>query len=137
MSMDFIPQLKITEVARLLVELESQTEPMRSIITLALAYGLRRSELCGLRWRDVDFGGGVLHIRNTRTEYSGMIYEAETTKTRASRRDLALVGSTVAYLKELQAQQKQSGIYNGFVCVHADGREVKPEYVTRSAIRFL
>ena len=126
-----------SEVARLLAETEKQQEPMRCIITLALAYGLRRSELCGLRWRDVDFTNGVIHIRNTRTEYSGLVYEAEATKTKAIRRDLALVGSTVDYLKDLQQKQKQSGTYSGLVCVHADGREVKPEYVTRSAMKFL
>ena len=126
-----------TEVARLLAETEKQKEPMRCIITLALAYGLRRSELCGLRWCDVDFANGVIHIRNTRTEYSGLVYEAEATKTKASRRDLVLVGSTVTYLQELLEKQKKSGKYNGLVCVHEDGREVKPEYVTRSAMKFL
>ena len=126
-----------TEVARLLAKTERQKEPMRCVITLALAYGLRRSEICGLRWCDVDFTRGVLHIRNTRTEYSGLVYEAEATKTKASRRDLALVGSTVSYLQALQEKQKKSGKYSGLVCVHEDGREVKPEYVTRSAMKFL
>lgn len=126
-----------SEVTRLLAETEKQNEPTRCVITLALAYGLRRSEICGLRWCDVDFTNGVIHIRNTRTEYSGLVYEAEATKTKASRRDLALVGSTVSYLQELQEKQKKSGKYSGLVCVHEDGREVKPEYVTRSAMKFL
>ena len=50
---------------------------------------------------------------------------------------MPLVGSTVDYLRELQKQQKQSGAYTGYVCSHPDGREVKPEYVTRVTGRFL
>lgn len=32
-------------------------------IKMALLTGMREGELCGLRWRDVDFSKGVLHVR--------------------------------------------------------------------------
>ena len=104
---------------------------------MAVIYGLRRSEICGLRWEDIDFENSAIHIRNTVTEFSGTVYEVNDTKTKTSRRDLYLVPDIADYLKELQQTQKQSGIYSGKVCVHLDGRMVKPEYCTRVTMRFL
>ncbi len=125
------------QVSEMLSNLETQPEPIRAAVTLAVVYGLRRSEICGLRWEDIDFANFVIHICNTVTEFSGVVYEAETTKTRASRRDLYLIQSTAEYLKELQETQKRSGNYNGKVCVHLDGHAVKPEYISRACKRFL
>ena len=41
------------------------------------------------------------------------------------------------YLNYLLQTQKQHNIYSGKVCVHLDGRMVKPEYCTRVTMRFL
>jgi integrase len=35
----------------------------RAYITVALMCGLRPGELLGLRWEDVDFKAGVIHVR--------------------------------------------------------------------------
>ncbi len=129
--------LSEAQVADMLVKLEEQPEPMRAAVTLAVVYGLRRSEICGLRWEDIDFENNVLHIRNTVTEFSGTVYEVEDTKTKTSCRDLYLVPDMAEYLNYLLQVQKQHGIYSGKVCVHLDGRMVKPEYCTRVTMRFL
>ena len=34
-------------------------------VALMLGCGLRRGEVCGLRWSDVDIENGLLHVRNT------------------------------------------------------------------------
>ena len=34
------------------------------IVATALFSGMRRNELLGLRWQDVDFDGGYIHVRN-------------------------------------------------------------------------
>ena len=125
------------QVIDMLHRLDKQPEPVRAGVTLAVVCGLRRSEICGLRWSDVDFENNVLHVRNTVTEYSGVIYETEATKTRASCRDLYLIEHTANYLKQLKDDQKQKGCYTGKVCAHTDGRVVKPEYMTRACMRFL
>ena len=117
--------------------MEEQEEPVRAAVTLAVVYGLRRSEICGLRWDDVDFENNASHIRHTVTEFSGTVYENNDTKTKTSRRDLYLVPDIADYLNRLLQAQKQSGIYSGKVCVHLDGRMVKPEYCTRVTMRFL
>lgn len=38
---------------------------------LMLSLGLRRGEICGLRWSDIDFERKVIHIRNQRQYISG------------------------------------------------------------------
>ena len=37
-------------------------------VKLAAYLGLRRSEICGLRWESVDLDAGLLSIREARTE---------------------------------------------------------------------
>ena len=125
------------EVAAALMVLDKQPEPVRAALTLALVFGLRREEICGLRWTDIDFTNNVLHIRNTVTEFAGTMYEVENTKTRASSRDLYMIPSTAQYLKELKAKQEKSGIVLDKVCVWPDGKTVKPTYITRASMRFL
>lgn len=51
------------QVARLLEGATAEGEPIHSAIVLAVIYGLRRSEICGLRWKDVDFDAGCLYVR--------------------------------------------------------------------------
>lgn len=120
------------EVGDLLSKIELEKEPIRAAITLALVYGMRRSEICGLRWQDVDLNAGVLHIRNTYTEYSGIQLEEETTKSRASRREIYLISDTIAYLRELREQQQRNGYHSDKVCLHENGKAVRPEYLTRT-----
>ena len=40
--------------------------PHRLPLLLALMMGLRRGEICGLRWEDVDFSRWIIHVRNQR-----------------------------------------------------------------------
>ena len=40
-------------------------EAMKPAIILSLYYGLRRSEVLGLRWKDIDFDSNTITIRNT------------------------------------------------------------------------
>ena len=58
-------------------------------VRLGLSAGLRREEICGLRWRDVDFGEGTIRVRNAVTEANGKTYE-KAPKSASSRRDVPL-----------------------------------------------
>lgn len=130
-------QLTENQVADVLKALEKLDEPLKTAITLALVFGLRREEICGLRWEDIDFENNILSVRNTVTEYAGKVYRDGDTKTRSSRRDLYIPEVTADYLKQLQEKQGQGGIDTGKVCAWSDGKEVKPAYITRASMRFL
>ena len=57
---------------------------------LAGVYGLRRGELCGLRWADVDLDHNIIHI-NVQRQYIGGVLRETPLKSRASRRDLPVI----------------------------------------------
>lgn len=63
--------------------------PENLAIHLALMTGMREAELCGIRWRHVDFGERVLHVREAIGRGEGGCYVKEP-KTGGSRRDLPL-----------------------------------------------
>jgi len=45
-----------------------EKERYATLYVLTLATGLRRGELLGLRWEDVDFDAGMLHVRRNITD---------------------------------------------------------------------
>ena len=53
------------EVADLLEALEGEAYQFCVIVHTLLDTGMRRGELCGLEWKDVDFAGKQLHIRRS------------------------------------------------------------------------
>ena len=118
------------QVADLLDAAAEEGEPIRSAIILAVCYGLRRSEVCGLRWTDIDFESGKLTVSNTKTQNGAYIFEEEQTKTAGSHRTIALIDSTVPYLRELRQKQEGSGLILDKVCRWPDGRDVLPTYIT-------
>lgn len=118
------------QVAALLSAAEQEGEPIRSAITLAVCYGLRREEICGLRWKDIDFDAGKLYIRNTVTQNGALRIEAERTKTDKSHRVIDLIDSTVPYLTNLKETHQRCGLALDKVCVWPDGRLVRPDYIT-------
>jgi len=112
-------------------------EPMKPAIILALFYGLRRSEVLGLRWKDIDFTANTITIRNTVVKFTTII-EHEKTKSRASNRTLIIIPETRDYLLNLQQKQIENHLIlgdgyedNGHVCVWDDGRMFKPDYISR------
>ncbi len=127
----------VEQVADLLKAVDAEGEPIRAAVTLAVCYGLRRSEICGLRWSDIDFDDGKLYVKNTIVQNGTLKIEVERTKTAKSRRTIDLIESTVPYLMELKQRQLQSGIRLDKVCVWPDGKEVRPDYITRATKKIM
>lgn len=119
------------EIARLLESAEAAGEPMRAAITLALFYGLRRSEACGLRWTDIDFQKNTLHVQHTVTQNGTVLLEDDHTKTRGSNRTLVLIDQTIPYLKQLRAEQMRAGLLLDKVVAWPDGKPLRPDGITR------
>ena len=77
-----------------------------AVAWLLAARGLRRGEVAGLRWEDVDLVGRTLTIRNARTVYADEVFEGEP-KTDTGRRTLLLDDELVAALDELRLRQRE------------------------------
>ena len=53
---------------RLLDAARKSGERLHTLYVVALHCGLREGEMLGLKWDDVDFGRGVLHVSRTLSE---------------------------------------------------------------------
>ncbi|MEU1751948.1 tyrosine-type recombinase/integrase [Micromonospora matsumotoense] len=101
--------------------------------------GLRRGEMCGLRWTDVDLDRGVLTIERNRTTAGYTIVEGDP-KTPAGRRAVALDKRTIQVLRahrRRQLDQKTEAAENGkawtdtaYVFTRTDGLPINPNYAT-------
>ncbi len=70
----------------------------------AVSIGLRRGEVMGLTWKDVDFTTGILYVRQTRVMGENEI-ETGLPKTKNSRREIQLPPSLIAALQDHRQAQ--------------------------------
>lgn len=131
----------VEEAVRLINSLGD--DPVKPAVMLGLYLGLRRSEVCGLRWQDVDFEKGRVTVCNTVVQFSKVL-EEEHTKSKASKRVLALPEGLKLYLQELRAEQEQNRYLcgndyhdSGHVCQWPDGRRYDPNYISARFKKFL
>lgn len=109
--------------ARRLLEL-LQGEPIRwrALITFDLLSGLRRGELLGLRWQDVDIDAQMIQIRQTSNYLPGLGVYTGTPKTSTSRRPLKLSKAAMLLLLEYQRWQNTQRTALGDAWEDRDGR---------------
>lgn len=77
---------------------------------LTLAYtGMRLGELCGLKWKDVDFNEGTISILRTcdNKDFSADKYVLLTPKTKSSKRVIEVDQAVLDELKKHQARQNK------------------------------
>ena len=105
--------------------------------------GLRRGELCGLRWSDVDLEHQTITIENTRTQ-AGKKRIEKGTKMASSTRTLYLPDTLCDMLKAARehqqacrAEYKNAYDDNDYVVVIEDGRPFRPNYLSELFSKFL
>jgi integrase len=113
---------------------------LHALFRLAAFTGMRRSELLGLRWSDVDLEAATVSVRRTRTRVSYDMHEAARTKTRAGTRVVDIDPATVAVLRRWATAQKAERLAwgsaytdSGYVFTTEDGR---PLHADQAANRF-
>lgn len=94
--------LSVVEAQRLLSA--ATGDRLYALYVLALALGLRRAELLGLRWQDVDLDSGVLEVRQTLQRVAGELRFLPP-KTRRSRRTVPLPVPCMDALRAHRAEQ--------------------------------
>jgi integrase len=107
------PQIKYWDVDDVQRFLDVACEDhLRVLWVLALHTGLRRGELLGLRWGDVDLDQAVLHVRRSLVQ-SGGVMGFQEPKTSSGRRTIALDAPCVAALREHRARQAEQRLRMG------------------------
>lgn len=81
----------------------------RALILVACFAGLRASEIRGLRWRDVDFRGGYIRVRQRADRYN----EIGAPKSEAGERDVPVFSTVLTALREWKLATK--GKDDGYV----------------------
>jgi integrase len=117
----------------------SQHHALHSAFVLLVLYGLRRGEVLGLSWTDVDFGQGVIHVRQQLIR-AGHQLQLGPVKTAAGRRKLPLLGVARAALLTEQAVARSkaprssgnSWTRHDLVFTTRTGNAIEPRNLARS-----
>ena len=119
-------------------------------ILFGVFYGMRRSEILGLKWDCVDFEHNAISIEHTliscTVDGKKQLIALDTTKTKSSMRTLPLVPFVRERLLEVREQQlmnrKLCGNcynkkYEQYICVNEIGDIIRPNYITEQFPKFL
>lgn len=117
---------------------------------LAAFYGLRRSEVTGLKWSAFNFTNDVFTIRHTicvcTLNGKKKLIAKDKAKSQTSRRSLPLVRFLKRWLLEKKKEQERNRVLCGrsynqkfidYVCVDAMGDMIRPDYISEAFPKFL
>lgn len=128
------------ELKRLYTLIEGH--PLELCVKLAGSLGMRREEICGLKWDCVDLQRQLLFIREARTAYGATVVQKET-KNRSSVRTLFLPDDLIRLLRMEQARQadwlRQGKLKepSQFVVLNYQGRPYSPNALSVAFTRFV
>ena len=110
---------------------------LQPLIYITLYYGLRRSEVLGLKWSAVDFKNNTVEIKHTVVKNSTIVAK-DKTKTAAGKRKYVLLPEIKEVLQNLKEETQQnkkifgkSYIKSDYIFTWNDGHLYRPEYITR------
>ena len=129
------PALTVDEGRRVLAAVEG--ERYEAVVVLGLLLGLRRGEILGLRWDDIDLDGRTIRVRRALQRVDGSLRLVET-KTRRSRRPVPMPALALPALGRRKATQTadrlaagESWQRTGLVFTTGLGTPVEPRNVNR------
>ena len=119
-------------------------DPLEFAVIAASFYGLRRSEVVGLKWNSIDFDAGTITIRHIVTQASVngkfITIAKDRAKNKSSLRTLPLVAlfkELLLRIKEEQAEQRRicgksyCTEYLEYIYLDPVGKLIRPDFVTQ------
>lgn len=149
----FMPETYSMEELNQLLEIVKD-DVIEIPVLLAAYYGLRRSEVVGLKWSAIDFENDWIYINHTIVQVSGCanklvegkLVAKDRTKSIHSNRKLPLykeVKDALLKKKERIELNKQlfknsyDNTYSEYVCVKDDGGIIKPNHITHRFLKLI
>jgi integrase len=110
-------------------------------VLVAVTTGMRRGELLGLRWSDIDLKTARLTVNQSLERVKGKTV-FKSPKTTTSRRTITLPALTIEALKEYRAAQAAERLRLGLgkpalVFSHGDGSPMDPDSITKAFDRLI
>jgi integrase len=116
-------------------------ERFEALYMLAITTGLRRGELLGLRWRDVDLEHGVLRVGHALVREGGR-YRLGETKTKRGHRSIRLTSQAVSALgvhrkRQLEERMRLASLYEDHDLIYATqkGTPLNPENLVKRSFK--
>ena len=113
-------------------------ERHHTLFTVAATTGMRRGEVLGLRWDDVDFQRSTLTVRRSLAVVGWKNIYFDDVKTRTGRRTIDISASTLDTLRRHRqalenaaAERGEAFDPKGLLFAEPDGGPIHPEYISR------
>jgi len=113
------------------------------VVKLAGYLGLRREEICGLKWESIDFDKRIIRINSARTSVGTQIIE-KSTKNESSKRTLYIQDELLEILNQEKEKQEENKallgkeyIDSGFVVVQNNGLPYRPNRISEIFTKFI
>lgn len=136
--------LEEEDVVRLLDELQKEDVQFRAAITTLLFTGMRRGELLGLQWKDIDFSHKLISIERSALYEPGKGIYIDTPKTQGSIRTIRIPEAVLTVLGEWKEEQRlireydpENWVDNDWVFTRVDGQLLYPDYLSERFRKFV
>lgn len=84
--------------------------PIGILVYLALCTGMRKAELLGLKWTDIDWDNQTIQVQRNLVRVGGKTIVKDT-KTRGSRRSIPVDKTVIDHLRALKAKSKSEYVF--------------------------
>ncbi|MBQ7505236.1 MAG: site-specific integrase [Ruminococcus sp.] len=132
------------EVQTLMTSLQNEHITYRTMVMILLLTGMRRGELFGLEWKDIDFENKTIKIERTSQYIGNKTLITKGPKTRSGCRELHISQSLISVLKKYRAWQSQRRLDIGSEWINTDrlftqwnGKAMYPDSLTKWFSKFL
>jgi integrase len=138
------PYLDEVQAAHMIELLENEPIHYKTMVLLLLYSGMRRGELCGLEWHDIDFNNHLISISRTSQYTPGKGIFVKGTKTASSVRTIKLPTVAIELLREYRKWQTEQRLAVGDQWEDCDriytswnGKPAHPDTLTQWFVDFI
>lgn len=132
------------QAAELIKALDAEPLRYKTLIMLLLYSGMRRGELCGLEWSDINFDYNLISITKSRLYLPDRGVFDDTTKNKSSERVIKIPQGMIDLLKEYKLSQLQERLKLGDQWIESDkvftswnGKPIHPDTVSGWFSKFI